>query len=317
NLIGVKRAGASGVTIAVLDTGVAYTNWGKYKEAPDLVGTKFVDPCDLVAGTIRHGRCTNTHPLDPVGHGTWVTSEIAEATNNGIGLTGLAYGATIMPVRVVGSDSRGNANVMATGVRYAVAHHARVINISQTFQPSVSARQLPALISAIHYAHAHGVVVVAASGNQGAHVLDYPARDPDVISVGATTSDGCLAAYSNTSNGLDLAAPGGGPDAAIAEPQCNAHAERPDVFQDSFLSRRRPNIMSSVGWAGTSMATPAVSAGAAMVIASGVLGKYPHPDQVRARLERTARQLEPGQVQGQHNALYGYGLLDLAAATAR
>lgn len=61
--------GASGVTIAVIDTGVAFQNWNGFERSPDFRGTHFVSPCDLVSGRIRDGRCTNPHPLDR-GRGT-------------------------------------------------------------------------------------------------------------------------------------------------------------------------------------------------------------------------------------------------------
>ena len=91
NLLADHRAGGRGVVVAVLDTGVAYRNWRKFRQSPDFGGTRFVHPYDFVAH--------NRYPLDRNGHGTFVAGVIAEATNNGIGLTGLAYGASIMPVR--------------------------------------------------------------------------------------------------------------------------------------------------------------------------------------------------------------------------
>ena len=122
---------------------------------------------------------------------------VAESTNNGIGLTGLAYGASIMPVRVLDRYGDGNAATIARGVRYAVRHHAQVINLSLEFYPDVTAGDIPTLIDAIRYAARHNVVVVGAAGNDYATQVAYPARAPTVISVGATTRDRCLAAYSN------------------------------------------------------------------------------------------------------------------------
>jgi serine protease len=93
NLRADHRPGGSGVTVAILDTGVAYRNWRQFKQSPDFVGTRFVRPYDFV----RH----NAFPLDREGHGTFVAGTVAESTNNGFGLTGLAYGASIMPVRIL------------------------------------------------------------------------------------------------------------------------------------------------------------------------------------------------------------------------
>ena len=113
---------------------------------------------------------------------------IAESTNNGIGLTGLAYGASIMPVRVLDASGEGDEATIARGIRYAVNHGAQVINLSLEFLPSqVSRHEIPEIVSAIDYAHRHGVTVVGAAGNDETHQIAYPARAPDVISVGATT----------------------------------------------------------------------------------------------------------------------------------
>ena len=158
NTIRCHRPGGKGVVIAVLDTGVAYRNWHGFRKSPDFTGTHFVDPYDFVAN--------NAFPLDREGHGTFVAGMIAESTNNRLGLTGLAYGASIMPVRVLDADGNGDAATIARGIRYAVNHGAQVINLSLEFDiTGRPASQIPDIISAIHYAHRHGVVVVAAAGN--------------------------------------------------------------------------------------------------------------------------------------------------------
>ncbi len=188
HLFAVHRPGGKGVVIAVLDTGVAYRNWEQFRKSPDFTGTHFVDPYDFIAG--------NAYPLDREGHGTFVAGMIAESTNNGVGLTGLAYGAKIMPVRVLDSDGNGDSQTIARGIRYAVNHGAQVINLSLEFDITVTASQIPNIIGAINFAHRHGAVVVAAAGNDGSQRLAYPAAAPAVVSVGATTSDRCLAGYS-------------------------------------------------------------------------------------------------------------------------
>jgi len=314
NLFAAHRPGARGVTIAVLDTGVAYRRWRRFRRSPDFRGTRFVAPCDLVAGRIVHGRCTDRYPLDRQGHGTFVAGIIAEATNNRIGLTGLAYGARIMPIRVLDARGDGYSSSIAQGIRYAVQHHAQVINLSLEFLLGVTSADIPDIISAIRYAHDHRVVVVAAAGNDGADQIAYPARAPAVISVGATTKDRCLADYSDIGAGLDLVAPGGGDDAyGLNDPSCHPARNLPGVYQMTFNNPRRPDSFSLPGgWWGTSMAAPEVSAAAAMVIASGVLGPHPSPDQLLARLEQTAQPLG-GTVPNQN---YGYGLLDIGAATS-
>ena len=306
NLLAVHRAGARGVTIAVLDTGIAYRNWHRFRKAPDFTWTHFVAPYDFVAH--------NRYPLDREGHGTFVAGTIAESTNNGIGLTGLDYNASVIPVRVLNQDGWGDAATIAEGVRYAVAHGAQVINLSLEFDPSVTAGDIPTLLSAIRFAHRHGVVVVAASGNEGSRRIAYPAAAPAVISVGATTLDRCLAYYSNGGRGLDLVAPGGGDDADLTnDPDCHPDRNLPDISQMTFRSAARPASFSFPGgWYGTSMAAPHVAAVAAMIIASGVIGTRPSPNQILARLEATAQPLGGSKP----NPNYGYGLVDAGAATA-
>ena len=315
NLIADHRPGAKGVVIAVVDTGIAYRNWRTFKRSPDFRGTKFVDPCDLIDGTIRDGRCTDPYALDRESHGTFVAGMIAEATNNHFGLTGLAYRATIMPVRVLDAQGNGAASTIAAGIRYAVREGAKVINLSIEFSPGTTRGQIPDVVAAVTYAHRHGVVVAGAAGNDEHTSIDYPAALPDVISVGATTSDRCLALYSDVGRGLDLVAPGGGDDVVSAPSSvCHPNRNLPDIYQMTFNNPADPGDFSlPSGWYGTSMSAPAVSAAAAMVIASGVLGHHPTPTAVLDRLEATARPL--GGSRPNHN--YGYGLLDIGAATRK
>ena len=144
--------------------------------------------------------------------------------------------------------------------------------------------------------------------------MAYPARAADVISVGATTVDRCLAAYSNMDRRLDLVAPGGGPDASgQGDPNCHPYRNLPSIFQMTFPNPSNPRRFGFPReWFGTSMASPHVAGVAALVIASGVVGRHPTPDQVLSRLESTAQPLGGSQP----NAKYGYGLVDAGAATA-
>jgi serine protease len=306
NLAAAGRPGGRGVIVAVLDTGVAYANRrrGHFRRSPDLKRSTFVRGYDFV----DH----DPYADDPQGHGTHVASTIAEWTNNGYGLTGLAWGARIMPVRVLDRHGEGDARTIARGVRWAARHHAKVINLSLEFGIDVGARDIRGLIKAINYAHRKGAVVVAASGNEAYSAVAYPARATYVVSVGATTERGCLADYSNQGRGLDLVAPGGGADAALpGDPNC--HPEQvpgKDVSQVTYRHGRRHFGIDSEE--GTSMSVPHVAATAALVIASRVLGRRPSPTQVLQRIEATARDLgAPG-----YDENYGWGLVDAAAATA-
>jgi serine protease len=309
NLLGDRHAGGKGVVIAVLDTGVAYRNWKHFQRSPDFGRTHFVAPYDFVSN--------NKFPLDRNGHGTFVAGILAESTNNGIGLTGLAYGASIMPLRVLDASGEGDEATIARGIRYAVNHGAQVINLSLEFLPSQVNRgsEIPQIVSAIGYAHRRGVTVVGAAGNDETDQIAYPARARGVISVGATTRDRCLADYSNGGSGLDIVAPGGGNDAIMpGAPECHPERSLPSIYQLTLTSPPHWNRFGYPNYyIGTSMSSPEVAGAAALVIASRVIGPHPTPDQILARLEQTATTLPVGGTKP--NADYGYGLLNAGAAT--
>lgn len=307
NVIADHAPGGAKVVVAVLDTGVAYANRGKYRRSPDFNKYSFVQGYDFIDRT--------PYANDHNGHGTFVASTIAEATGNHRGLTGLAYAARIMPVRVLDSAGEGDASVIAEGVRFAVRHGARIINLSLEFSSDVGATDIPELIEALRYAYKHNVLVMAAAGNEGSTVIPYPARAKHVIAVGATTEHGCLASYSNDGHGITLVAPGGGPDASLPEdPNCNPELPSGrDIFQMTFTGSSPRVFGFPGGYEGTSMATPHVSATAALVIAAGILGRKPTVAQLTRRLTATARKLGGPQ----DSKLYGAGLLNAAAATAR
>jgi serine protease len=298
--------GGAGVTVAVLDTGVAYKDRKAFRRSPDLARRQFVPGHDFVDG--------DRYPFDTNGHGTHVTSTIAERTDNGFGLTGLAYGVRIMPVRVLDSTGSGDAADIAGGLRFAARHGAKVINLSLNFDVGVHAAQIPEVRSALGYAHRRGAVIVAAAGNEHAGTVAWPARDRRVLAVGATTENGCMASFSNHGAGVDLVAPGGGADAALGgDPGCVAGRAGRSIDQVTLVARRPDRFGIPTDFIGTSMATPHVSATAALVIADGAAGRNPSPEAVAARLEGTARDLgAPG-----YDTDYGWGLVDAAAATAR
>jgi serine protease len=189
-----------------------------------------------------------------------------------------------------------------------------VINLSIEFTPDVTARDIPDVLSAIRFALSRRVTVVAAAGNEEIQQISYPARAPGVIAVGATTKDRCLSNYSNTGPQLALVAPGGGDDSGlIADPNCHPNRRLPPIYQMTFFSSAHPARFGFPGGIyGTSMSTPHVAATAAMVIASGVLGRHPSPAQITTRLEQTAQPLGGARP----NENYGWGLLNAGAATA-
>src|SRR4051812_481004 len=298
--------GGRGVTVAVLDTGVAYENHGRFRRDPDLYSARFVKPYDFV----DHDR----HPNDENGHGTHVTGTIAQKTNNEFGLTGLAYGVDIMPVRVLDAHGEGDAGAIARAIRYAARNRAQVINMSLEFDSSITASQIPDIVGAIRYAHSKGVVVVGAAGNAAETAVAYPARTNYVISVGGTTEHGCEADYSNSGSGLDVVAPGGGDDAPLDDnpgdlQNCHPDQRGRDIYQVTFTRDVRTFGIPS-NYEGTSMACPHVSAIAALIIATGVIGTPPNPRAGEARNKQAARHLAPPGVARR----YGSGLVDAFAA---
>ncbi len=316
-LIDVGRPGGTGVTVAVLDTGVAYSDRGRCprsvdsssrrttrcRRSPDFRRGDFVAGYDFVDGDRR--------PNDENGHGTHVASTIGEGTNDDVGVTGLAYGARIMPVRVLDRLGEGDSVAISSGIRWAARRGADVVNLSFEFGTQVSRGEIPDILAALRYARRKGTLVVGASGNAAARSLAYPARAAQVISVGATTQRACVAEYSNNGANLDIVAPGGGDDARVTgDPNCRPEEQAGgNIFQMTFDgSLRRFGLPG--GYMGTSMAAPHVSAAAALVIASGVIGPNPSPAAIESRLKATARDLGSGGP----DFRYGAGLLDAARA---
>lgn len=285
-------AGSSAVIVAVLDTGVAYEDFGtRFKQAPDLANTTFVPGFDFVNN--------DTHPNDDNNHGTHVTGTIAQSTNNGLGVAGVAFNTSIMPVKVLDRNGSGTHAAIAEGIRFAAENGAKVINMSLGGpSPSVT------LENALAYAYNLGVTIVASAGNDGNgfNFPSYPAAyDAYVIAVGATRFDEARSYYSNTGSYLDLTAPGG--DMTVDQ--------NGDGFGDGVLQQTFGNRPTNFGYwffQGTSMAAPHVSGVAALVIANGVTG----PADVRQAIEISAEDHGPPGWDPE----YGWGIVDAFAALA-
>ena len=299
NLEAVNRPGALGITVAVLDTGIAYRALGgRFRRSPDFTAGQFVAGHDFVDNS--------NLPLDRNGHGTHVAGTIAEKTNNGIGLAGLAYRAKLMPVRVLDRLGRGRADDIAAGIKFAADHHADVINMSFNFG---CGKKVPSVAQAIHYATHRGVVVVASVGNLGSEsCVSPPATIPGVIGVGGSTEGGCIGSYSLSGKDVDVVAPGGGE----SDPTCPSVLMNP-IFQVTFRGGNERRFAEPPDYVGTSMAAAHVSGVAALILASGLIDRSKKGGSIQAqvatRLKKTARSL------GASPLLQGAGLIDAARAT--
>ncbi|HTU14277.1 MAG TPA: S8 family serine peptidase [Solirubrobacterales bacterium] len=293
------RPGARGVKVAVLDTGVAYRDYGsRFRIDPDFDSRTFLPGYDFV----DHDRL----PLDRNGHGTHVSSTIAQATDNRRGLTGIAYGSRVIPVRVMDANGFGTTENIIKGIRWATDHGARVVSMSLNFACGAS---IPPLEEALRYAHSKGVVLVGSSGNKGSQTCpSLPATSPQVISVGGTTESGCLANYSFRSDAIDIAAPGGG----STKNGCPHRTGDRPILQVGMIGQDPSWYGIESGWKGTSMAAAHVAGAAAMIIAGDALPDKKGPSQVRTRLLDTAR--KPGWARGNPRSGIGAGIVNLGKA---
>jgi subtilisin family serine protease len=267
-----RTTGNPGVVVAVLDTGI---------DAANLEFTGRLVPGFNALTGLADGPADFGPTEDDAGHGTHVAGTIAAAGNNGAGIIGIAPNVSIMPVKVLNAEGEGNFGNMVDGMAWAIDHGARIITMSLGGAlPSSSAAILQERFDA---AHAAGVVVIAASGNDGLMTTEYPCNFTHVICVGSTTNDGsAVSTFSTRTSALSLVAPGEG------------------------IASTLPGDDYGYG-SGTSMATPHVT-GAVALLRSFSPGST--PDDVRTILIQTARPLAAGG----HNPESGYGLLQVGAA---
>jgi serine protease len=265
-------ARGAGVTVAVIDTGIAPVD--------DLDAGRIVAGHNFLRGA-KPGDATDDH-----GHGTHVAGTIAQSTNNGLGASGVAFHARLMPVKVLSAEGYGSTADVADGIRWAAENGAQVINLSLG-----GPRNSGVLQKAIDFAVSRGVVVVAAAGNTGGRV-QFPGASDGVIGVSAVGPDDKLAKFSSRGDGVDLAAPG------------------VNVVQQTICKGGREKCESFSSYNGTSMAAPHVAGAAALMVGLGVTD----PSAVEEALRKGARVVDTSDGAAK---LYGAGILQAADAAAR
>lgn len=249
------------VIVAVLDTGV-------FLNHSDL-SSKLVAGYDFIsdAANARDNNGIDSNPDDPGDsplrgqsswHGTHVAGTIAAASNNGIGVSGVSWGAQIMPIRVLGQQG-GLSSDIIQGLRYA----AGLSNSSGTL-PTQKAQIANLSLGGPGFSQAEqqvyqavrdsGMIIVAAAGNESTSVPSYPAAYDGVISVSATDASQALAPYSNFGSTIDVAAPGGNLRVDVTADG------RPDGVASTLVDDQSGQRQSAFSFLqGTSMASPHVA----------------------------------------------------------
>ena len=306
------RAPGRGVKVALLDSGLAYADDPPLRRSPDIAPARVAPGYDFVDD--------DPFPLDVNGHGTFIASEVGAAADNRYGMVGVAYAATLMPVRVLDAEGRGSSERIARGMRWAADHGARVLNISIELYDTItdqaeSMTADPVIRGAIRYVARRGAIVVAATGNSGSARVPSGELGAKIVYVGATTEHGCLGEYSDHGPGVDLVAP---------RRRRRARPRRSPLPPRPRRSRCPAGVVPGVEPGGLPRRARARrSAGALRDVDGGAArhrrhahARGPHARRasvapaVAERLRATARDLGPPGFDG----FYGAGLLDAARA---
>jgi len=332
----IQPAAGSEIIVAVLDSGVAFrTRTLRYNNttvpcrlvsggplfpppgvvdvpfavAPELGDAKFVSPRDFI--------WEDELPFDLDGHGTHVTGTIGQLTNNGVGVAGMAYNVRIMPVKVIddawdclfNSPGFGTDDTVARGIRYAADNGAKVINMSIG---RTSGGPATVIDEAIRYAVSRGVFVAVAAGNS-ADSGNQPNRTAEAApSIGGMVAVAAVgralerAYYSTTNTYVEIAAPGGdqrrdGGPGGVLQQTLDQGLLHTYVNGPAQLRPPRADLFMYYYFQGTSMATPHVSAFAAMLMQQGIT----KPAAIEAAMKQFARDLGRASVDNE----YGHGLI--------
>ena len=266
------------VVTAVIDTGVAYKNFEDFHQVEDLDETAFVSGYDFVNKRVE--------ACDDQCHGTHVAGTIAQSTNNGKGVAGVAFGTRIMPVKVLSRSGSGTLADVADGIRFSADHGATVINMSLGGPfPSIS------MEDAVNHAYKKGTIVVCAAGNSNTPRKEYPAGFDNAVSVSSIGPEKKRAFYSNHGDSISFAAPGGdtrnyGPSGGVLQ---NTIEPGNHLKSDYFFFQ------------GTSMAAPHAAGVAALVASTGVT----NPSAIEWVLQKSAVAVDAEPVEG-----FGAGILN-------
>jgi serine protease len=326
------------VTVAVLDSGLAYTNVSlqfvqfsprtidgvaypalgtvsvPFAAAPDLgAPERFVSPHDFI--------WDDPQPVDLHGHGTHVAGTIGQVTNNAAGVAGIAFNVKLMPLKVIDgfwdeyfeSPFFGTDDIVARGIRYAVDNGAKVLNLSigRDGPPA------PAVREAVEYAVGRGAFIAVAGGNEfldGNPVprfAEFAQQINGMVAVGAIGPDRQRAPYSSTGPYIELVAPGGDFERGGANGMILQQTYDFD-FTDTFLNGAagfRPprfDVFGYIFYQGTSMSTAHVSGLAALLYQQGIT----KPSAIEAAMKRSATDLGADGRDDQ----YGHGLVNARAA---
>lgn len=305
-----RTSNGTGALVAVVDTGVDLAHPDLAANVVSYPDADMVEPngtCTANSKRVRSA-CVQDGAQDKNGHGTHVAGIIAAVTNNGVGVAGTAPGAKILPVRVLDASGSGTADQVASGIRYATAKGADVINLSLGFLSGLDKvakviGELDPVYKAIDEAWAAGVVVVIAAGNDSFPLCAEPSAHPKAVCVGATGRDDLRSFYSNgdaTMTSTYVVAPGG-----------EAITCAGDILS-TYLRTEPKSGCSGIdqGYeylAGTSMATPYVAGVAALLAAQGRTNA-----RIVQILSTTSDDLGlPGR-----DPIYGYGRVNAARAVA-
>ncbi|HYR69026.1 MAG TPA: S8 family serine peptidase [Candidatus Dormibacteraeota bacterium] len=316
--------GDPSVVLAIVDTGIAFEDHAvpgyelpfikpgvtMYRQSPELPGP-FLPGWDFVNN--------DAHPNDDNGHGTSVATIAAGAANNTAGSAGVAFGVTLLPVKVIDHEDNAESDNIVKGIRFAADQGADIINLSLGYPPlsllralgfsdSTLAALFNPLKDAVRYAQRRGSILVGATGNFDFDEVSFPAGLPGVIAVGATNVDMSRSSYSSYGPTLDFMAPGGDFTELNGDHVQDGVAVMSIKPFRSTGSLANPDSFNVFIFFGTSGASPHVAGAVALLMSLGVRNQ----NSIEKALRETA--INPFGTTGVFDSTYGYGLIQIDKA---